>query len=708
MIWQAFLYILVLLVSLILLLTSRYLVTIRRWYDFSFLQGVAFFCWGLGHLFSLHDDPLYQIGSTVLLYLFYLFFFLAFRAFPLSPHLYFDRWKTYLDAVLLTVIYTSLSICILVNPAKRDWYDLLIHLQTGLFLSVTGLLMIAAHRRRSVWGRHNGGLFASILFLLVDSLTYLLPDWLGFFLMTGTLGGLLYYQLTTAETAPQVEVQEEYVYFQQKLQFSLRDETVGSLLIVLSVLAMMMTPDADIAYEVGMGCFVVLMLVRWLLSIRSNNQIANELFVISRNLEKHFADNLREKYSKNEKLSHLLTVKQRYEKLLVASNEHNMRTIHYENLHKMIEEIVNVWYDTLTGITFLRVSLQSETGTSYYEVVRSENGFLVDPSYMTVTVRLTVSENADTLLSPRYVVVEAVKDLPAVSKEEKPFFDLLAIHVRGLIQRCLQNQQSMEIRLMEQEMELASKIQFTLIPRERLSLPYAEAKAVYIPAAYVGGDYVDYLAVDNRYSCYLVADISGHGLPASLLTTGIRSAFRAVIQTCISPDEILSRLNRLLYEDLSRTRSFVTMCLVVLDQEAGVLRMSRAGHPAPIYLSKTRQTVLECGRGVGLGLYEDAAYPLDEWRIEEDGMLLIYTDGLTDLGRKKNALTLQDWLHQLASAKTQAGEHFDSIAAVEQNIWRQARQLEQQDDISVLILDLKQRFIFEKGENDVVSMRSMS
>jgi len=544
-----------------------------------------------------------------------------------------------------------------------------------------------------------------MLFLLVDSLAPLLPAWLFSFLAAACLGGMLYAQLNTGERAKQAE--EGDVGLVQRLPFFLRDENVSSLLIIVSVFAMLYTPQSDPVYQSGMGCFFVLLLVRWGLAIYGDHKLTMELLAVSRQGQPEQAAEPRDKQDEHDKLAELLRMNQHLEKLLVASNEHSMRTIHYENLHKMIEEIVNVWYDTLSGVTFLRVSLQSETGTSYYEAVRSEYDSFVDPSYMTVTVRLTVSENADTLLSPRYVVVEAIKDVP-ITKEEKPIFDLLAIHVRGLIQRCLHNQQSLELRLMEQEMELAARIQYTLIPRERLVLPVAEAKAVYIPAAYVGGDYVDYLVVDDRYSCYLVADISGHGMPASLLTTGIRSAFRAVIQTCISPDEILSRLNRLLYEDLLRTQSFATMCVVVLDQVAGVLKMSRAGHPAPLYLSKSRQMVLECGRGVGLGLYEDARYPLDEWPIEEEAMLLLYTDGLTDLGRRTKALTPEDWLRRWAAVTAHADDHFDSIAAVEQSIWQQARQLEQHDDISVLILELKQPFRFGKGENDVVSVRSMS
>ncbi|MBO8163811.1 MAG: serine/threonine-protein phosphatase [Brevibacillus sp.] len=709
MIWQTLLSIFAMLVSVMLLLTSRHLITGRRWYDTSFLQGIAFLCWGLGNLFGMNQNQPYQISSTVLLYLFYLFFFFAIRAFPLPPHLYFDRWKTIMDAALMSILYVSLSFCKLSYPAEAARYDMLLHLYTGLFLASTGLLMAFGQYRSRHGGRSfNGGLVSAILFLSADALGLLWPEWLGCLLLAVIMGLVVCFQVSETESSPRVDVREEYVYFQQKLDFSLRDENVASLQTILGILALLLVPAAVPAYQLGIGTFVVLIMARWLFSVRGNKKMFKELFLISRNLEKHFADNLREKYSRNEKLTHLLALKQRYEKLLVASNEHSMRTIHYENLHRLIEEIVNVWYDTLVGLTFLRVSLQSETGTSYYEVVRSAGGYTVTPSSMTVTVRLTMSENTDTLLSPRYVVVEAAKEATAISTEEKPFFDLLAIHVRGLIQRCLQTQQSLELRLMEQEMELASRIQYTLIPRERLSLPLAEAKAVYIPATYVGGDYVDYLAVNDRYSCYLVADISGHGIPASLLTTGIRSAFRAVIQTCISPDEILSRLNRLLYEDLSRTRSFVTMCVAVLDHHQGVLKMSRAGHPAPLYLSKTRQMVVNCRRGVGLGLFEDATYPLDEWRIEENGLLLIYTDGLTDLGRRKQALTLQDWLERLAIAVAQAGNEVDSITAVEQKIWQQARRLEQQDDISVLILELKQPFIFEKGENDVVSVRSMS
>ncbi|MCK9911811.1 serine/threonine-protein phosphatase, partial [Microbacteriaceae bacterium K1510] len=88
---------------------------------------------------------------------------------------------------------------------------------------------------------------------------------------------------------------------------------------------------------------------------------------------------------------------------------------------------------------------------------------------------------------------------------------------------------------------------------------------------------------------------------------------------------------------------YVTMFVAVYDHEHRVLRTSRAGHPQPFYISATRREDLPCSGGVGLGLSKEARYKVDEWAIEEDFVLLIYTDGLTELGRREGVLAVRQW-----------------------------------------------------------------
>lgn len=381
-------------------------------------------------------------------------------------------------------------------------------------------------------------------------------------------------------------------------------------------------------------------------------------------------------------------LKQNYEQLLLASNQQSLREVTYETLQQEIEELVDTWFAKIDALVFLRLSLESEDGTVYYATDRGtiDNRNAVHD----VAERLVVHEERDSALSPRYVSLNArmVASDPAQKELERSFFQLLLVNVRGFILRCLHEHQSMELRLMEAEMELARRVQSILIPKEPLTVNGLRAKAVYSPITYVGGDYLDYIRINERYTCFIVADVSGHGLPASLLATGIRSAVRAVLQKSCYPDEILGRLNQLLYEDLSKTRSFITMLVVVYDSDEHKLLLSRAGHPQPLYLSATQKTVLRCSGGVGLGLLPDSSYKLEDVPLVEEGILLLYTDGLIDTGRKEVVLSgVQDWLDELSLL---AGKHRetkeDIIDHMETFIWERTCKGQQTDDISVLIL----------------------
>ncbi|WNC16693.1 PP2C family protein-serine/threonine phosphatase [Brevibacillus brevis] len=387
------------------------------------------------------------------------------------------------------------------------------------------------------------------------------------------------------------------------------------------------------------------------------------------------------------KLSKMLGLRQDYEHLLTASNENSLRNVSFETLQQNIEELVEIWYSKLDTLVYLRISLESEYQIVYFQVERGKKHVLEESSR--VSERIIVHEQLDSILTPRYVVLEAhtVSGDSRNQALERSFFQLLLVNVRSLVLRCLHEHQAGELRLMETEMELARRIQSTLLPREQLTLPELSVRVVYAPFTYVGGDYIDYIRVDERYTCFIVADVSGHGLAASLLASGVRTAVRAILQKSWSPDEVLSRLNQLLYDDLSKTRSYITMLIAMHDAKEHTLLLSRAGHPRPLFLSNSRKEVLPSRGGVGLGLSPDSTYQLEKVPLRESGILLLYTDGLVETGRKDAARCVETWLADLSHIVDEHGEgEGDAMDRVEAYMWQITREREQTDDMSVLII----------------------
>lgn len=691
MVWEALLYVLSLLVSVYLLLSSRHLISYKRWYDFSFLQGLAFFCWGLGHLFLMHESKLFQLISHPLLFLFYCLYLLSFHIFPLSPHLYYERWKIVADTAILFGIYATITLCWWNYPIHAEQLLLALHIQCSLLILSLAITVTIANKRSSAQWKHTHLLLLSTMFfLLIDSTGSVLPQYLRFAFALAAFVIMGVSQHRMRGITDKLTVCDEHLYLYEKLQFNLLDANMIKAVFFFNAISLTLVPTLPVFYYMGMGLVLLLILIRLYVSQRQNRALMQETFLISSNLEKQFGQQLEQIQAKNNHLSSLITIKESYEKLLLSSNEQSLRDISYENLQQIIEELVDIWYTTMMGLAYIRVSLESVEGAVYDEVARGDTR--LDKQMVTLYEQVVVDEQSDTSLSPRYVRLYALTTTEDGEEREleQSFFQLLVINVRGLIIRCLQDNQALELRLMEQEMELAAKIQLSLIPRDRLVLPYLQAKAVFIPVTYVGGDYVDYIRVDDRYTCFIVADISGHGIPASLLTTGIRSALRAVIQTCTSPELILERLNRLLYEDLATTRSFITMLVAVHDHWENKLRISRAGHPQPLYISASKQCILPCSKGLGLGLSKETSYLVDEWSIDENFLLLIYTDGLTELGRKEFARDAKDWLelfHRSIDLKRNSSR--DRIETIEQCIWEVRSDHQQLDDISVLLIEME-------------------
>lgn len=639
----------------------------------------------------MHPNRWYQLASLLGTYLYYVFLLLAFRTFPLPPHLYYDRWKNRLDLTALTVLHASIVLTIWQNPQLDNQLVWISHFLSSSYILGTCFTVLQTSRRLGSYQANDMLLFGCILFMFVDALCTILPEIIVVVLIFCAFFMIVVFHYRMSAIAEKLILADDSRYLYQKFTFILRDERVHWLYLFATCTFLLLINQYGPISFIGLLVVGCLFLTRCVLTRRQNRRILSELFAISSNLENHFAQNVEQLQSQNAELTILLDGKQRYEKVLQLSNEQNVQQIHYDNIYPLIEEYVQDWYSIMVGFTYVRIAFESADYEVYYETSQGKREAGDQPLYVE---RIVVDDKGDSPRNPRYVMVEVEG---CHGEDQLIFVQQLAVHALRLFQRCIQTQQSLDLRLQEQEMAIASRIQSSLIPKERLQIGRVQAKAVYLPMNYVGGDYVDFVVIDERYSCFLIADISGHGVPASLLTTGIRNSFRAVLQTTISPQEILKRLNQLLYEDLSATRSYVTMFIVVVDQVEQVLRVSRAGHPCPLFISPTKQMILPCKRGMGLGLLADAIYEEEELPIEEEFLLLLYTDGLTDMYRNKQTDGIENWFHVIQQTFESSKTAKDRISVVEQHIFQETKQCVQTDDITVLIIQIRDQLVGQEG-----------
>jgi len=182
---------------------------------------------------------------------------------------------------------------------------------------------------------------------------------------------------------------------------------------------------------------------------------------------------------------------------------------------------------------------------------------------------------------------------------------------------------------LEEEMDMAREIQARLLPASLPTLAGVDIHAVNISSKQVSGDYYDMIDRDDGSLALVIADVSGKGMPASLLASNLQAALRAQCDTDRSPSAILSRINKQMHSTTD-PQHFATLFLCFYNPQDRRLVYSSGGHNAPVILrADGRIELLEEG-GLPLGAFDFGDYAEGTTVLEEGDLLFLYTDGLTE------------------------------------------------------------------------------
>lgn len=192
-----------------------------------------------------------------------------------------------------------------------------------------------------------------------------------------------------------------------------------------------------------------------------------------------------------------------------------------------------------------------------------------------------------------------------------------------------------ERKMLDHELAIAEEIQYNLLPKRIPPLAGYDLGAYYRPSHEVGGDYYDFIEIDKDHLGVLVADVSGKGIPGSMVMTEARALVRCEALRTLSPAETLIKVNRFLHADLKRGM-FVSLFYGVLDVPKGTLNLTSAGHN-PMVLWRASSSTLHLVNPGGLALGIDKG-PLFEKVIKEQKLQLfkgdrfvLYTDGAVEM-----------------------------------------------------------------------------
>ena len=201
------------------------------------------------------------------------------------------------------------------------------------------------------------------------------------------------------------------------------------------------------------------------------------------------------------------------------------------------------------------------------------------------------------------------------------------IHADPLARACLGCLTATEQRALERDLDLAGHVQRSLLPPAALRVDGWEAGYHYQPAGSASGDFVDLIPLDSGELVFLIGDVSGKGLAASLLMTHLHAIVRSLIAVRLPFSELVERANRIFYESVGGQGYATLVCGKA--NRAGEIELSNAGHCPPLWLRDGAAITLP-PTSVPVGLFASAPFPTMRATLGVGETLLVYTDGVTE------------------------------------------------------------------------------
>ena len=239
-----------------------------------------------------------------------------------------------------------------------------------------------------------------------------------------------------------------------------------------------------------------------------------------------------------------------------------------------------------------------------------------------------------------------------------------------------------EKEVLEKELQVARQVQAGFLPLGKSRIEGYQVSTFFRSAKEVGGDYFDFIPTKNGTGI-VIADVSGKGVPASLVMANLHATLHALAED-YSLMDILEKINISIFKNTA-PQIFVTFFYGVLDNQSGKLEYINAGHNPPLLIHQDGNVEELAQRGVGLGILKDAAFQIGRITINPQDTLLLYTDGLTEAGMPH----IEPWSEEdLKQFSTQiCRESTDRMAElILAKVEESVKGVQQTDDIALVLI----------------------
>jgi len=276
------------------------------------------------------------------------------------------------------------------------------------------------------------------------------------------------------------------------------------------------------------------------------------------------------------------------------------------------------------------------------------------------------------------------KNNRAFSKNDQRLLSIIASQSAQVIENARLYEQEKQLRQFEQELEMAQSIQSRLLPKESPKIGGFDLAGISYAAKEVGGDYFDFIELENGRWGIALGDVSGKGIPAALLMANLQATLRNQALNHSSIVGCIEKANQFLYLN-TQSHKFATLFFGVLDSKTKNFNYVNAGHNFPFHLLKDGEfRQLEIG-GLVVGIGSDSVYDEGKVHLSPGEIIVIYSDGVTEAEDASESLFGEQRLQEIIKKNKNLSSQ-EIMAEIYEEVKNFQSGTEQDDDITLIVM----------------------
>lgn len=247
-----------------------------------------------------------------------------------------------------------------------------------------------------------------------------------------------------------------------------------------------------------------------------------------------------------------------------------------------------------------------------------------------------------------------------------------------------------ELEILNHDITMAHEIQQSVLIGTLPDIEGMELAVQYCPMTKLGGDYYDIRRLDDRRISILIADVSGHGVPAAFICAMLKVVYTFHLKNDYSPGMLMKKLNESMYDFTGD--QYVTVLLAVIDMEAMTMTQAAGGHWPPLIARQGSEEILRpFTRGVPMGWVEDADYPTLTTSLEHGDRIVFYTDGIVEPRNSEGAMFTEQGIQELMKVKREMSPEDFTLALLKAvRKWCGITEEESfDDDVTLIVVDIE-------------------